>query len=457
MKRVLIITYYWPPTGGSGVQRWLKMSKYLPSLGWQPVIYTPSNPERSMTDGTLLKDIPPQAEILTHKILEPYTIFKAFLGKKNKDTGTGAVNPINGSANKSLKMRISLWIRANLFIPDPRITWLRPSVKFLTKYLKEHPVDAIVTTGPPQSMHLIGRELHRITGIKWIADFRDPWTRIFYFKHLPLTKASHRKHLQLEKKVLLEADKVVTVTRPIVDELKGIIRDGGGDRSKVQLIPNGYDEADYTEKVPQDELFTILHTGLFDANGNPLKLWKVLKGLCDKDPQFNSLMRLELIGKCDKEVLSSIEAAGLEEHLVIKGYRPHNEVNLRQQAAHALILPLRKEPESVGILTGKFPEYIAVGHPIIAFGPKGSALDKALEYSDAGRIFEWDEEKELEAYILTIFIKYLKDRGLETSSCQKLLNAATSEVPSYPTFIKEAAVTYSRRYQAEQYSRLLET
>ncbi len=455
MKRVLIITYYWPPTGGSGVQRWLKMSKYLPSLGWQPVIYTPSNPERSMTDETLLRDITPQAEILTHKILEPYSLFKAFLGKKDKETGTGAVNPINGAAHKSLKMKISLWIRANLFIPDPRITWLRPSVRFLTEYLKDHPVDAIVTTGPPQSMHLIGKELHRATGIKWIADFRDPWTRIFYFKHLPLTKAALKKHQRLERDVLLEADKVVTVTQPIVDELKEIIAEASGAADKVSLIPNGYDEADYTREVPQDELFTILHTGLFDTNGNPLKLWKVLKGLCDKDPQFNSLMRLELIGKCDSQVLSSIQDAGLGSHLVAKGYRPHSEVNLRQQAAHMLILPLRKEPESVGILTGKFPEYIAVGHPIVAFGPKGSALDKALQYNDAGRIFEWEEEKELEAYILVLFIKYLEDRGLDTTASRKALDALTANPPAYPTFIKEAVLSFSRRYQAKQYTELL--
>ncbi len=456
MKRVLIITYYWPPTGGSGVQRWLKMSKYLPSLGWQPVIYTPSNPERAMTDDTLLNDVSPEAEILTHKIIEPYALFKAFLGKKNKETGTGSVNPINGAANKSIKMKISLWIRANLFIPDPRITWYRPSVKYLTKYLKKHPVDAIVTTGPPQSMHLIGRELHRRTGIKWIADFRDPWTRIFYFKHLPLTKISYKKHLRLEKSVLMEADKVVTVTAPIADELQEIIRNAGGQADKVLMIPNGYDDADYAEKVPQDEPFTILHTGLFDTNGNPLKLWKVLRCLCDRYPQFNSFMRLELIGKCDKDVLSSIEAAGLKEHLVAKGYRPHTEVNRRQQAAHALILPLRKEPESNGILTGKFPEYIAVAHPIIAFGPKDSALDQALQFNDAGRIFDWEEEKDLEAYILTLFIRYMENKGLDASSYLSDLNGLTKDTPSYPTFIKEAARTYSRRYQAGQYTKLLE-
>ena len=171
MKRLLIITYYWPPTGGSGVQRWVKFSKYLPEFGWQPVIYTPENPEQLAIDGSLLADIPDCAEVVKTRITEPYEIYRRLTGGKQ-----GAeVNPVNAQ-HKNWKQRLSLWIRGNCFIPDPRIGWVRPSVRFLVKYLSEHPVDAVVTTGPPQSMHLIGRGLKRALGLHWIADFRDPWT-----------------------------------------------------------------------------------------------------------------------------------------------------------------------------------------------------------------------------------------------------------------------------------------
>ena len=200
MKRVLVISYYWPPSGGSGVQRWVKFAKYLPSEGWQPVIYTPSNPEYTAVDHSLEADIPAQAEIIRRPILEPYGIYRALMGKgasvdiKSLTAGAreGEVTEIS-SGKKSFKQRLSLWIRGNLFVPDPRVTWLRPSVRFLCKYLKEHPVDVIVTTGPPQSMHLIGEKVHAKTGIPWIADFRDPWTQMYYLKHLPLTRCSWNK------------------------------------------------------------------------------------------------------------------------------------------------------------------------------------------------------------------------------------------------------------------------
>ena len=185
MKRVLVITYYWPPSGGSGVQRWVKFAKYLPQEGWQPVIYTPENPEYTAIDHTLEAEIPHEAEIVRRPITEPYGIYRKLMGKgastdmKTLTAGAskGEVTEIS-SGKKTFKQRLSLWIRGNLFVPDPRVGWVRPSVRFLKQYLAEHPVDVIVTTGPPHSMHLIGQRLHKELGIPWIPDFRDPWTRI---------------------------------------------------------------------------------------------------------------------------------------------------------------------------------------------------------------------------------------------------------------------------------------
>lgn len=430
MKRVLIITYYWPPTAGSGVQRWLKMSKYLPQYGWQPVIYTPSNPEAGMTDESLLKDICPEAEIIKRPIMEPYAIFNALTGSRGakksgqkdgsgKQAGSRAVNPINAVGHKSPLMRLSLWIRANVFVPDPRCLWIRPSVRFLKKYLREHPVDAIVSTGPPHSMHLIARDLHRSTGIPWTADFRDPWTRIFYFKHLPLTRRSKKRYAAMELSVLREADRVVAVTdsmvRDFLEEL-GERKDnpdsgkaGGVGKScgKFHVIENGYDEEDFAGITAAElpEGFNLVHTGLFSAEGNPRKLWKVLAELCRENPDFDRNLHLTFAGKTDPEILAAIREAGLERHLTDLGYVPHHEANSLQKAADLLLLPLREEPEAAGILTGKYFEYLAAGRPIAAFGPHGSVLEHSLAATRTGEIFDWDEETPLKAWITALYTR----------------------------------------------------
>ena len=239
MKRLLIITYYWPPTGGSGVQRWVKFSKYLPERGWQPVIYTPENPEQLALDESLLADIPECAEVIKTHITEPYEIYRRLTGGKK-----GAeVNPVNAQ-HKNWKQRLSLWIRGNCFIPDPRIGWVRPSVRFLVKYLKEHPVDAVVTTGPPQSVHLIGRGLKRALGLHWIADFRDPWTEMFYYKHLGLSAAADRRHRRLEQSVLDGADTIVSVSPPVAADFRAKTK------TPVVLITNGFDEDDFVGESP---------------------------------------------------------------------------------------------------------------------------------------------------------------------------------------------------------------
>lgn len=412
MKRVLIITYYWPPTAGSGVQRWLKMSKYLPEYGWQPVIYTPANPEAAMTDKSLLKDIGPETEVIRRPIIEPYTVFNALTGNRKGNgagTASGAVNPINAVGHKSPLMRLSLWLRANVFIPDPRCFWIRPSVRFLRKYLREHPADAIVSTGPPHSMHLIARQLHRETGIPWTADFRDPWTRIFYFKHLPLTRHSAGRYAAMELSVLREASQVVAVTDNM---LKDFIEELGLDSvpENFHVIENGYDEADFSDITPEplQKGFNIVHTGLFSAEGNPRKLWKVLSELCCELPGFANDLHLTFAGKTDPQIISSAKEAGLGQYLTDLGYVPHHRANRLQKGADLLLLPLREEPEAAGILTGKYFEYLAAGKPVAAFGPHDSVLEKSLDKTRAGHLFDWEEEAPLKAYISGLYTGAVK-------------------------------------------------
>ncbi len=464
MKRVLIITYYWPPSGGSGVQRWVKFAKYLPQNGWQPVIYTPENPEFSLIDRTLEDDIPEEAVILKRPILEPYGIYRRLSGKggavsreaagqvetvaadfpedgtataqggwpgvHTEDetanapkkmaaspengayvspkalTATGTeVNPINAQ-KKSLGQKISLWIRGNLFIPDPRCLWVRPSVKFLKKYLEEHPVDIIVSTGPPHSMHLIARRLARETGLPWVADFRDPWTRMFYFKHLPLTRMALRRNKRLEQKVLDDASAVVAVSPLVQDEFRQMTS------TPVTLITNGFDEEDFetadTEmRVLEEEtgsenedLFNIVHTGLFAADGNPLELWKVLSEIAQSDGEFASRLRIRLSGKTDRQILDSISEAGLGKNLVNLGYVSHDEAVREQCGASALILPLRREPEYRATLPGKLFEYLASRRPVIGIGQTDGAMARLLTDAHAGATFDWDDAGGLKKEVL---------------------------------------------------------
>lgn len=406
MKKVLIITYYWPPSGGSGVQRWLKFAKYLPQYGWQPVIYTPSNPENPATDNSLEKEIPAEAIVIKRPISEPYQAYKKLFGKGGDKGGSAVVNPINQSGKKSFIQRVSLWVRANLFIPDPRTSWVRPSVSYLVKYLEDNPVDAIVSTGPPHSMHLIARGLHRQTGIRWVADFRDPWTEIFYFKHLPMTAWAKRRHKKLEKSVVAEADAVVSVTKQMTADFAALL--GGTQESKLHTICNGYDETDFISETPvtPEERFTLTHTGLFSADGNPSNLWGVLGRLCREDRDFGKSLKLRLIGKVDREVLEAIQANGLTPNLENMGYLPHSQIPSYQQSGWALLLPLRNEPESKAILTGKFFEYLAAGRPIVAFGPKDGEMAKVLKETHSGEIFEWDETEALKKYIEDLYQVY---------------------------------------------------
>ena len=390
MKRLLIITYYWPPTGGSGVQRWVKFSKYLPQLGWQPVVYTPENPEQLARDESLLGDVPACAEVLKTRILEPYEIYRRLTGGK---MGEGEVNPVNAQ-KKSFKKRLSLWVRGNCFVPDPRVGWVRPSVRFLKRYLAEHPVDAVVTTGPPHSVHLIGRGLKRALGLHWIADFRDPWTEMFYYKHLALSPAADRAHHRLEQSVLDEADTVISVSPPVAADFRARTK------TPVVLITNGFDEEDFPAgAVRNDGKFRLVHTGLFAADGNPLNLWDALAERCAADPAFRSRLEIRLAGKVDTAITAAIRERGLGENLVDLGYLPHDETVREQRGADVLMLPLRQEPEYAKVLPGKIFEYLAARRPVLGIGDEDGAAATILRDTGAGEMFGWDKKDELLAFL----------------------------------------------------------
>ena len=400
MKRVLVVTYYWPPSGGSGVQRWVKFAKYLPQEGWQPVIYTPENPEYTAIDHTLEAEIPHTVEIIRRPITEPYNLYRKLMGKgastdmKTLTAGAsgGAVTEIS-SGKKSFKQRLSLWIRGNLFVPDPRVGWVKPSVRFLKKYLAEHPVDVIVTTGPPHSMHLIGQRLHKELGIPWIPDFRDPWSRMYYLKHLPMSARTWRRLRAMEQSVLDDCSTVLAVTPLVQEEFQAQTK------TPVAMITNGYDGGDFEQAVEPDGFFNVVHTGLFAADGNPLNLWKALGIKAWADADFKAALRLRLVGKVDSEVYAAIEEAGLKNNVVDLGYRDHLTAVREQLAATILVLPLRNDPEYRPILPGKLFEYLASRRPILGIGQEDGAMARVLADTGAGVTAGWDNLDAMREFI----------------------------------------------------------
>ncbi len=409
MKRVLIISYYWPPTGGSGVQRWVKFAKYLPEEDWQPVIYTPENPEQLAVDASLEAEVPSEAEVIRTRITEPYALYKKVLRRSGHSKEAVEVNPVNAQ-NKSFLQKAAMWVRGNFFRPDPRCLWIRPSVRYLKKYLEEHPVDLIVTTGPPQSMHMIGLRLAKETGLPWVADFRDPWTKIFYFKHLSMTPATESWHKKMEKAVLDEASAVVAVS-PLVQQEFQAMTD-----TPVELITNGFDECDFpSEKDTEayggpDKDFTITHTGLFAADGNPTVLWDVLREKYQADDDFRKRLRIKLIGKNDEQILKALKDRGLQEALTDMGYQPHSVAVEQQRKASILILPLRKEPEYKAVLPGKLFEYMASERPVLGIGQPDGAMAMILGEAKTGTVLDWDDKKGISEYIEKCWKMHLEGR-----------------------------------------------
>lgn len=371
MKRVLIITYYWPPNGGVGVQRWLKMSKYLPEHGWEPIVYTPSNPEMAAVDEGLLKDVSQQLEVIKRPISEPFGLYKRFTGKARDERIQTAF--LSERKSGGWKEDLALWVRSNLFVPDARVWWVKPSIRFLKAYLREHPVDAVVTTGPPHSMHLIGLGLKRAMGVKWVADFRDPWTGIDFYQQLRLTAWADQRQHRLERAVLTEADQVVTVSWRWGKDLEAL------GAENVQVVTNGYDSSDVpVPAVPVDEEFSLVHAGSMSGTRDQPGLWRLLSRMCRSDAAFAARFKLRFVGPVDHAVIESLRAAGLEPFVERVGRVRHAGSMRAIAQARVLLLPINTTANRHGILPTKLYEYLSVGRPILAVGPADGDVARVL-------------------------------------------------------------------------------
>ncbi|WP_304158186.1 glycosyl transferase family 1 [Mesonia mobilis] len=410
MQKVLIITYYWPPAGGPGVQRWLKFVKYLRDFEVEPIVYVPKNPHYPIIDKSFEAEIPSGITIIKQPINEPYQLAGIFSKKESKTISSGI---IKDEKQQGFLQKMMLWVRGNLFIPDARMLWVKPSVKFLSTYLKENNIETIITTGPPHSLHLIGKQLKENLKLNWIADFRDPWTKIGYHQKLKLTKASQEKHLRLEREVLQTADHILTTSFTTKKDFSKITK------KPISVITNGFDD-DEVEEVVLAEKFRLSHIGSLLSERNPQELWKALQELVAEKEDFANDLELVLAGKVSETVVSSIKEHHLGKYLIEKGYLSHEESLIQQRKAQVLLLIEIDKEETQGIIPGKFFEYVKANRPILAMGPKDWDVIQLLEETQAGKYFSYTSKEEIKQQVYAWYQEYKSGKLRVNSSAEKI-------------------------------------
>ena len=396
MKKVLIVTYYWPPSGGPGVQRWLKFVKYLRDFDIDPVVYVPENPHYPQMDPSFEAEIPSEITIVKKPIFEPYTL-AGILSERTTEKISSGIIP--DEKEQGLLQKSMLFIRGNLFIPDARKFWVRPSVKFLSKYMQEHKIDTIITTGPPHSLHLIGLKLKKKRNIKWIADFRDPWTQIGYHKKMKLLSAAEKKHKKLEKEVLNSADRILTTSFTTKEDFEKITS------VPIEVITNGYDTQN-SEGRPPDQKFTLAHIGSMLSGRNPEELWQALRELVAENEDFKEDFQLKLIGIVGEPILKSLDRHDLEKHVVVKKYVPHYKAIQYQKSAQLLLLIEIDSEDTKGIIPGKLFEYMVSQRPILALGPGGAEFAKIIRETNTGAFFQYSEKDQIKTFLKERYEEY---------------------------------------------------
>lgn len=401
MKKVLLITYYWPPSGGAGVQRVLKTVKYLRDFGWEPIVFTADNAAYPILDESLLQDVPDGQEVIRCPIWEPYELYKRFTGQRGKERVYSGF--LSETQQPSLTKRLSIWIRGNFFIPDARAFWIRPSVRYLKAYLRDHPVDAILSSGPPHTVHMIARGVKAATGLPWIADFRDPWTNIDFYDQLMLSRWADRRHRKLERSVLRQADRVVTVSPTWQQELHEL------GAASVSLIYNGYDPADFAFEKPAPEAeFCFNHIGFLNNDRNPPLLWEAFGELCREIPGLREVLKLRFIGKTDHITLHQLTEQGLADRVEQIDYIPHAEVLLRLCSSQVLMLLVNDVPNVMGHIPGKTFEYVASRRPVLAIGPETADFAQVITQTRSGVVCGFEDKDKMKRTLLAYFRRYKK-------------------------------------------------
>ena len=387
------------------MQRWLKFVKYLPEFNIEPIVFIPKNPTYPLRDEKLVDEVSNHTKIIKFPIFEPYR-FASFLSKNNTKKISSGIIP--NQQKQSFLERLLLWVRGNLFIPDARFFWVKPSIKFLKKYIREQQIETVITTGPPHSVHLIGLGLKKQNNINWIADFRDPWTTIGYHKALRLSLKATQKHKKLEKEVLESCDHLLVTSPTTKQEFTHLTS------KPITVITNGFDE-EHVSKKAMDAQFTLAHIGSLLSERNPLILWESLAELISENTEFASHFQLKLIGAVSKEVLQTLKKYGLEKYTNHLGYVSHERALQEQRCSQVLLLIEINSTETNCIIPGKLFEYMVSERPILALGPEKADFKNIINETNAGSFFSYSDKLALKNQIQLYFIQY-KENSLRQNA-----------------------------------------
>lgn len=390
LNKVLVITYYWPPSGGAGVQRSLKFVKYLSHMGYDPVVLTVREDKASypLHDPSLLLEVPTSVNVVRTNSFEPLNILSTIIGKKNVPYGGFA------NANKeSKKQKLLRWVRGNFFIPDARVGWISYAFNEAKRIIADEKIECVYISSPPHSSQLIGLKLKEVfPALRWVADLRDPWTDIYYYKDLLHGKRAKLKDEQFEKQVLETADAIVVVSEPIKNSFleKSVLVLP----SKIHVLPNGFDESDFQSGISVSrEEYNITYVGTMADSYKPEMFFNVFKRLVEQYTELN--IRFNFIGNAPWTLKKMVDDMGLEANCSWGGHIGHDEAVKEMQRANALLLIIPDTEGAKGILTGKLFEYLGAKRMIVGIGPAdGDAADIIRECA-AGEMFERNQEEKL--------------------------------------------------------------
>jgi len=383
VRRSLLIGYYFAPSGGPGVQRILKFARYLPEYGWLPTVLTVDHKYAAVPsiDESLFHEVPPEVKVIRTRAWDPFNFYSRIQGKKKEQViKVGHIEKEQG-LNK-----IARWLRGNIFLPDARVGWVPFASQIARNLVQEQKFDAIMSTGPPHSSHLIGMAATKASGLPWVADFRDPWVEIYYSDQMYETSLARNIQIRIERKVLSKANAVVAVSKHVGVGLKrrAAIK-------RYEMIPNGYDPADiprtYTVTKRRDK-FIIAYVGTYNLRRHSEAFVRALKQL-----QILDSVEVHLVGKIENEALKSYQTNKISVKKI--NYLPHGDAIAYMQSADVLLLSLPKVDGhgGAGIVSGKVFEYMSTRRPILAIGPEDGDLATLLHDTQAGEIFDHKNQK----------------------------------------------------------------
>ncbi len=389
MKKVLVIVYYWPPSGGAGVQRWLKFVKYLPEYGWLPTVITTTNGDYPAIDESLCKEVPTGIKIIRTKTPTFGKLFKKINGK-NSDVPYGS---LESSSKDPLLKKLSFWFRLNLVVPDARKVWNKYAYRAASKELLTNKYDAVVTSGPPHSTHLVGLKLKKKYNIKWIADFRDPWTKIDYLDEYNRWKIIQTIDEKYEKKVYDLCNRFIYSNPLIIKNFKK--------STKTYFLPNGFDKDDFKilKTVKNLDKFEINYFGIISIERNPLSVLKSVNKIFEEKNNRN--IRINIWGNIHQSVKDILISNDKYNIVNIHSYIPHKEMVEYLVNSNLLLVVVNKIKSKKGVFPGKIFEYLGSGVEILGIGPEDGDAAKILKETKCGKMFDYDKVDDIANFIET--------------------------------------------------------